>query len=64
MCIDATTRAAYDHAFACLVAQDACATRALRFEDRTIPAADVHAAFLAALKSTYAQVLSVEEILT
>ncbi|HVN53472.1 MAG TPA: cysteine hydrolase family protein [Anaerolineaceae bacterium] len=63
MCIDATTRAAYDHGFQCLVAHDACATRALNFGERTVPAADVHAAFLAALKSTFATVLSVEEIL-
>ena len=49
MCIDATTRAAFDLGFTCQVAADACATRDLVFEDRKIPAAEVHAAFMAAL---------------
>ena len=62
MCIDATTRAAYDLGFECLLAHDACATRDLKFKDKLIPASHVHGAFLAALES-YARVLSVEEIL-
>jgi len=63
MCIDATVRAATDHGFECLIAHDACATRALNFGGRTVPAADVHAAFLAALNSSYGKVLSTAEIL-
>jgi nicotinamidase-related amidase len=62
MCIDATTRAANDFGFECLLAHDACATRALKFNDHVIPASHVHGAFLAALAS-YAKILSVEEIL-
>jgi nicotinamidase-related amidase len=60
MCIDATTRAAFDHGFKCTVAEDACATRALEFGGRTLPARDVHAAFMAALASPYAKIARAE----
>ena len=63
MCIDATTRAANDFGFECWLAQDACATKTLKFMDEVVPAAHVHAAFLAALTS-YARILSVDEILS
>ena len=63
MCIDATTRAAFDHGFKCTVAENACATRALEFGGRTIPARDVHAAFMAALAVPYARIASTEEVL-
>jgi nicotinamidase-related amidase len=63
MCIDATTRAAFDYGFDCLVAADACATRDLAYDGTTVPAAHVHAAFLAALHGTYANVCSTEELL-
>ena len=56
MCIDATARAAFDHGFKCTVAEDACATRALEFAGRTLPARDVHAAFMAALAVPYAKI--------
>jgi nicotinamidase-related amidase len=61
MCIDATTRAAFDHCFDCTVVQDACATRALEFSGNKIEAADVHGSFMAALGSAYARVLRLEE---
>lgn len=63
MCIDATTRAAFDLGFDCTVAEDACATRDLSFGGRTIPATDVHGAFMAALSSPYANVVSTRGIL-
>jgi nicotinamidase-related amidase len=62
MCIDATVRAACDLDFQCLVAHDACATRALSFGPVTAPAEMVQAAFMAALSGAYAQVLSTEEV--
>ena len=62
MCIDATTRAAFDLGFNCTVAEDACATRNLVFKGRTIVAADVHASFMAALSAPYARVCTTEEI--
>ena len=62
MCIDATTRAAFDHGFACTVVSDACATRDLAFGERVVAAADVHAAFMAALAVPYATVVPAAEL--
>ena len=62
MCVDATARAASDLGFKVMVAEDACATRALTFGGTAIPAEHVQKAFLAALKS-YGQVMPVEKIL-
>jgi nicotinamidase-related amidase len=58
MCVDATTRAAFDLGFSCSLAHDACATRAIAFGEQRVPAAQVHAAFLAALNGLYAKVQS------
>jgi len=63
MCLEAAVRAARDSGFQCLVAHDACATRDLPFGDRMVAAADVHAATLATLQGTYAQVRSTAELL-
>ncbi|MCX5891011.1 MAG: cysteine hydrolase family protein [Deltaproteobacteria bacterium] len=63
MCIDATTRAAVDHGFSCIVIHDACATRDLTFGNTVIPARQVHGAFMAALAFFYARVVSVEDFL-
>ncbi len=63
MCIDATTRAAFDLGFNCIVAEDACATKDLMFKGRTIKASDVHASFMAALSIPYAKVISTKEII-
>ena len=56
MCIDASTRAAFDLGYTCTVVADACATRDLTFGDRDVKAADVHASFMAALGWVYATV--------
>lgn len=64
MCVDATTRAAFDFGFACTVLHDACATRALTFENETVPARQVHASFLAALGWVYAKVVSTADYLS
>jgi nicotinamidase-related amidase len=64
MCIDATTRAASDFGFECVVIHDACATKNLKFGHRNIPAEDVHGAFMSALGSTYAKVLSAGEFVS
>lgn len=63
MCIDATTRAAADFGFECIVAADACAARNLTFDGVTVPADQVHHAFLAALNGSYAKVLKVDQVL-
>jgi nicotinamidase-related amidase len=62
MCIDTTVRAAFDLGFQCQLAQDACATRGLTRGDTRVPAAEVQAAFLAAIHGTFAQVLSTQEV--
>ena len=64
MCIDATVRAAFDHGFECLVAEDACATRTLIHKGHSIPANYVNLSFLAALNAIYARVLTTEEIIS
>jgi nicotinamidase-related amidase len=61
MCIDATTRAAFDLGFHCTVVEDACATRDLEFKGELIKAGEVHGAFMAALKMVYAEVLAIED---
>jgi len=61
MCIDATTRAAFDLGFKCTVIEDACATRDLTFHGERIAAEDVHAAFMAALSVPYASVVSTKD---
>ena len=64
MCIDATTRAAFDLGFNCTVVEDACATKDLIFKNKTIPAAVVHATFMAALAVPYAKVISIWDVLS
>lgn len=63
MCIDAVTRAANDFGYQCAVAHDACATLPLEFNGVSVPAAHVHAAFMAALSFAYAKVKSTDELL-
>jgi nicotinamidase-related amidase len=64
MCVDATTRAAFDYGFRCIVIHDACACRDVVFEGRTIPAGQVHGAFMAALAMRYATVAGLQEFLS
>jgi len=64
MCIDATTRAAFDYGFSIDVAEDACATKDLTFKGETLRAAEVHASFMAALSVAYAEVLTTHEIIS
>lgn len=62
MCVDSSTRAAADLGFACRLAHDACAARALAFGGASVPAAQVQAAFVAALNGLFATVQSVDEL--
>ena len=63
MCVDATTRAAFDSGFSCTVIEDACATRDLKFKGEIIKADKVHAAFMSALSVPYASVLGAADYL-
>ena len=57
LCIDATVRAASDLGHTVTVVGDACAAPDLEHGGRSVAAADVHAAFLAALDGNYASVV-------
>jgi len=61
MCVEAAVRAAADFGFEVTVVHDACATRDLEFGGDTVPAAQVHAAALAAMNGSYAKVVSTAE---
>ncbi|MBN4073845.1 cysteine hydrolase [bacterium AH-315-E07] len=63
MCIDAVARAANDLGYHCSVAHDACATLDLEFNGITVPASQVHASFMAALRFAYAKVASTDALL-
>ena len=63
MCIDTTTRAAFDLGYKCHVVSDACATRDLEFDGQLVTAANVQAAFMAALSAPFAQISLTEKYL-
>ncbi|POF38655.1 cysteine hydrolase [Pseudomonas laurylsulfativorans] len=63
MCVDGITRAAADFGYKVTVIHDACATRDLEFNGVNVPAAQVHAAFMAALAFAYASVVSANDFL-
>ena len=62
MCVEATTRAAYDLGFNCIVVEDACATRNLMYGRRTIFAIDVQSCALAIMGGYYARIVKLEDI--
>jgi len=63
MCIDATVRAAVDLGYETTLIEDACATRELSYQDKVVPAEQVHYAFVGALNGMYANVISTEDFL-
>ena len=62
ICVDTTVRAAADFGFRCRLAHDACAARDLAFAGKTVAAANVQTAFMAALNGLFAEVLDTEAI--
>ena len=64
MCVDTTTRAAFDLGFDVQVAIDATATKALTFGGNTVPADQVKMTVAAALHGTFAQVQLTASILS
>jgi len=64
LCIDSSTRAAFDLGFSCIVAHDACAAAGLEFGDVSVPAEQVHAAFMAALGFAFAKIVSCQELIS
>ena len=63
MCIDATVRAGFDFGYKITLANDACATRDLQFNNEIIKATDVHNAFMSAMGSVFCEVRNTEEII-
>lgn len=62
MCVDTTVRAAADFGFECALAHDGCATTHLQFGDTRVDAAQVQAAYLAALADGFAKVTTASEL--
>lgn len=62
MCVDASVRQAADLGYKVTLLGDACATRTQTFGGESIPARQVHAAFLAALNGFYARVIPTHEL--
>ncbi len=63
MCVDATVRAAKDFGFECTVVGDACASRDLEINGKSVKAEDVHNAFLSALSFFYADVKNTKALI-
>jgi len=63
MCIDATVRAAVDLGYETTLIEDACATRDLSYQDKVVPAQQVHYSFVSALNGMYANVISTDDFL-
>lgn len=64
MCVDTTVRAAYDMGYECILIHDACAAQMMKFMDITVPATQVHAAFMASIDGTFARVMSTDEAIS
>lgn len=63
MCIAATSRAATDLGYRTVVVHDACATMDVEFDGQVVPAAQVHAANMAAIAFAHGEVLTTESLL-
>lgn len=63
MCVEAATRAGYDLGFKCLVVEDACTTRDIKYGDKIVPAEEVHFSTLSSLSGYYAKITTTDEIL-
>lgn len=61
MCIDTTTRAAFDLGYECVLIGDCCATRDLNYNGTVIHAEHVQKSFLAAINGTFAEVCDCDE---
>ena len=63
MCLEAAVRAAHDFGFECVVVQDACATKDLKFGEKVVKAEDVQTAVLAALTiGRYSKVIDLKTL--
>lgn len=63
MCVDSTTRAAFDYGYNCILAHDACATKNLTFNNEVTSAEFVHRSFISSLNGMFAVAKSTNDIL-
>lgn len=63
MCVEAAVRAASDLGYSCILVSDACATRALQYEEYIIPAKNVHYSTLKTLQGSYARILDTDGLI-
>ncbi len=61
LCVEAVVRAGHDFGFECIVIQDACATRDVKFGDKVVKAEDVQTSILSSLNDGgYAKVIDLK----
>ncbi len=63
MCVDTTVRAAKDVGYDITIISDACATKALEWKGRMLPADVVQDVYMASLENVFAEILTCEEYL-
>jgi nicotinamidase-related amidase len=63
MCVEGAVRAAYDLGFSCILVEDACATRDVKYGDKTIGADEVHDSTIGTLNGAYATVVDTKTFL-
>jgi len=63
MCVDSTVRAGFDLGYKITLANDACATKDLKFNDTTIKAQDIQNSFISALGGVFCETKSTTEII-
>ena len=61
VCVEGASRASTDYGFEVVVIGDACATRDVEHNGKTVKAADVHASTLATIDGYYGKAMTVEE---
>jgi nicotinamidase-related amidase len=62
MCLEAAVRAGHDFGFECVVVQDACATKDMKYGEKVVKAEDVHTTVLATLVAGgYAKVMDFKD---
>lgn len=64
MCVDTTVRAAFDLGFRCILVHDACAAADRAFAGDTVPAGQVHGAFMSALGAVFARLTGTDELIS
>lgn len=63
MCVDTTVRAAQDMDYTVILADDACADKALEFNGKIISAEVAHSTFMAALGEGFAEIMKTNDII-